>query len=65
MGKAISMVASVFLSFLPHVGLLLKPLRLSRSALFFPVFSGVAGRWIFVLAAIRDAPLSLTANQAA
>jgi hypothetical protein len=25
----------------------------------------VAGRWIFVLAAIRDAPLSLTANQAA
>ncbi len=28
----------------------------------FPVFSGVAGRWIFVFAAIGDAPLNMTTN---
>jgi hypothetical protein len=56
MGKAISMVASVFLSFLPRVGLILKPLGLHRTVIIFSVFSGVTDRWKFAFMVTRDAP---------
>jgi hypothetical protein len=65
MGKAISMVASVFLSFLPRVGLILKPLGLHRTALTFSGLSSVTGRWKFVFTVIRDDRASMATIETA
>jgi hypothetical protein len=48
MGKARSTVASVSLSFLPRVGLVLQHLGLHRNALIVSDLSGVTGYWKFV-----------------
>ncbi len=63
--KARSKVASVFLSFLPRVGLILRHLGLLRTALIVSDFSGVTGRWKFVFTVIRDDRASMATIETA